>query len=50
MKQTLLQEKYPIVVSEIDKVETVCATVGQRRHGVPGARFAPRHLKSPERP
>jgi hypothetical protein len=27
MKQTLLQEKYPIFVAEIDKTETRCATV-----------------------
>jgi hypothetical protein len=27
MKQTLLQEKYPIVVAEIDKRETACRSV-----------------------
>ncbi len=27
MKQTLLQEKYPVFIAEIDKAETTCKTV-----------------------
>jgi hypothetical protein len=29
LKQTLLQEKYPVFVAEIGKEETVCQTVGE---------------------